>query len=113
MINCPFCKKGQGLVIGHYGRNKDPYKVVRFRKCTACGRNYKTTERIVDMDDYDKWKTTPPEAPESMCKCFECGTELYPFDEYYRLNEEVYCPDCAAEWLDMHKYRVTEEMSNG
>lgn len=65
------------------------------------------------MDAYDKWKTTPPDEPESKCKCCKCGEFLFEDDEYWELDDEIYCEDCAEDWLAGHKNWVSESMANG
>lgn len=69
------------------------------------------------MDDwerkYDEWKTTPPERPESQCKCKYCGEELFEDEEYWELDGEILCERCADEWLEGHKNWVTEHMVRG
>lgn len=59
---------------------------------------------------YDIWKTTPPEDRESNLKCVECKDEIYPGERIYRLEDEVYCRDCAREWLENHSEEATEDM---
>lgn len=65
------------------------------------------------MDSYDIWKTTPPEDGESQCKCQRCGEDLFCDDEYWELDDEILCSECAHEWLDLHKNWVTESMARG
>ena len=55
----------------------------------------------------------PPEGKESKCKCCRCGEELYPDYEYYELDDEILCEDCAEKWLEGHKNWVTEDMAFG
>lgn len=67
-----------------------------------------------DLDAaYDRWKTTPPDEPESKLKCFECKGEFYPGDKIYRLDDEVYCEECASEWLEQQSETATDEMCYG
>lgn len=65
------------------------------------------------MDKYDLWKTTPPEGRSSNCICCQCKKELVPDDEYYELDDEIYCGDCADDWLDGQRNWVTEDMAYG
>lgn len=65
------------------------------------------------MDPYDLWKTTPPEPKESKCICSMCKDELIPDDDYYELDDEIYCESCAKEWLEEHRSYVTEDMAYG
>ena len=65
------------------------------------------------MNAYDIWKLNPPEPKESKCKCRRCENELYPGEEYYELEEEIYCYDCAWKWLKEQKHEVTGEMAYG
>jgi len=60
---------------------------------------------------YDTWKTTPPDEPETKCKCSKCEEELYEGDDYYELDDEILCEDCAEEWLSLHKNYVSERMA--
>lgn len=63
---------------------------------------------------YDDWLTTPPEDERTTkCKCCKCKEPLYLDDEYYELDEEIYCEDCAYKWLDGHKNWVCEWMAYG
>ena len=62
--------------------------------------------------DYDSWKTTPPEAPDSDCKCAICGEDLYEGEDIYVVEDEVLCVDCAEEWFADHKTVVTYEMEH-
>ena len=65
------------------------------------------------MDSYDIWKTTPPEPKESNCTCNVCKEVLYPEDDYYDIEGEVYCEECASEWLEQFRCTVTDEMAFG
>lgn len=62
---------------------------------------------------YDRWKTTPPEEPDSKLKCTECKNFIYPGEFIYRLDDEVYCSECAKEWLEKYSEEATEEMCYG
>lgn len=64
-------------------------------------------------DYYDKWKTTPPDDGETACKCSFCGEPLYYDDEYWELDDEIFCEDCAEKWLDEHKHWVSAGMARG
>lgn len=59
----------------------------------------------------DRYLTTPPEPKESRCKCCKCDEELYPDDEYYELDDEIYCEDCAEKWLKSKRNWVTYSMA--
>lgn len=63
--------------------------------------------------DYDRWKTTPPDEVESVCKCAVCGKGLYVDEEYYDLDDGIYCEGCAQDWLEEHRSYVTEDMAYG
>ena len=67
----------------------------------------------LETADYDDWKTTPPEPEESNCRCCTCRANLYEDDEYYELDDEIYCEECAFKWLDSHKNYVSEAMVKG
>ena len=58
----------------------------------------------------DRYLTTPPEEPDSKLKCTECKVDIYPGEIVYRLDDEVYCRDCATEWLEKHSETVTDDM---
>ena len=61
---------------------------------------------------YDDWKTSPPEPDddESKIRCCKCDEPLYYDDEYYELDDEIFCEYCAEKWLEGHKNWVTEDM---
>jgi len=61
----------------------------------------------------DRYLTTPPEPKESRCKCYMCEDSLYPDEEYYELDGEIYCELCAEKWLDGQKNWVSEWMAYG
>lgn len=64
----------------------------------------------IDMDAaLDRYLTTPPEPKESVFKCDQCKDEFYPGDEYYCIEEENLCYECAFKWLDKMKRTATEE----
>ena len=81
--------------------------------CIKCQRG--RDKEVKKMENWkkslDKWLTTPPEEKESKCKCSRCGETLYPDDEYYELDDEIMCEDCAREWLEGNKNWVTESMA--
>lgn len=60
--------------------------------------------------DLDRWLTTPPEEAESdfFCDGDKCGEPFYPNEYVYEIDDMNLCEDCAKEWLDKHKRRVTE-----
>ena len=62
---------------------------------------------------YDKWKMTPPDYDDTKCHCEWCHEELYFDDEYWELDDEILCEECAKKWLDNHKHWVTESMARG
>ena len=64
--------------------------------------------------DLDRWLTTPPEDEmKTKCVCAWCKEELYFDDEYWELDDEILCEDCAQKWLDNHKNWVSESMAYG
>ena len=65
------------------------------------------------MDQYDKWKLTVPEESSTKCHCAWCEENLYFDDEYWELDDEILCEDCAEKWLDNHKNWVSESMAYG
>lgn len=44
---------------------------------------------------YDNWKTSPPEEPEPVYECEQCGRGLYDGDECYEINRETLCAYCG------------------
>ena len=63
--------------------------------------------------DYDDWKLNPPEDAETKCKCSFCSEPLYCDDEYWELDGEIFCEECATAWLEEHKHWVSAGMANG
>lgn len=61
--------------------------------------------------DLDRYLTTPPEPEESQCICCSCKEPLYPDEEYYELDDEIYCEYCAEKWLEGHRNWVTDWMA--
>ena len=55
----------------------------------------------------------PSEAGPTKVRCEECGTELYPEDEYFRLEGQILCEECAHDWLDGQRDIVTRSMAYG
>lgn len=53
----------------------------------------------------DRWLTTPPEDSErsSNLKCSMCGNDIYLDEDYYVIEDDNMCEDCAREWLDEHR----------
>ena len=60
------------------------------------------------MDKYDIWKLTPPEDYKAHAdqECTWCRKKLYYDDEYWDLDSDVLCEDCAQEWLETKKHRI-------
>jgi hypothetical protein len=67
----------------------------------------------VDSAAYDAWKTSPPDNWDTKCKCSQCGVELFEDENYWDLDDEVYCEECAKDWLSDHCLTVTHEMARG
>lgn len=63
--------------------------------------------------DYDVWRTTPPDEPESKFRCTCCGEEMFPDDDYYDIEGEHFCKDCAEEWFEEQRHKVTEGQCYG
>lgn len=63
--------------------------------------------------ELDRWLTTPPGEEKTACKCSFCGEPLYYDDEYWELDDEIFCEDCAEKWLEEHKHWVSEGMARG
>lgn len=75
------------------------------------------TNNWIDGPQYDAWKTTPPddyfEEKESQCHCSICETRLDVDDEYWLIDDEIYCRECAENWFDEEKRWVSEELAYG
>ena len=65
------------------------------------------------MDSYDIWKTTPPEEGETQCHCAWCKEDLFYDDEYWELDGEILCEDCARDWLNYRRNWVSASMARG
>lgn len=66
----------------------------------------------IDMDAaLDRYLTTEPEQRESKCKCVECGVELFPDEDAYELEGDIYCEEHAREWLENQRVSVTYDMA--
>ena len=64
--------------------------------------------------ELDRWLTSSPDEDDTTaCKCCSCGEPLYYDDEYWELDDQIYCEDCAQEWLDGHKNWVSARMVRG
>lgn len=42
--------------------------------------------------------------PKSFGECCCCEHEIVDGDEYYSIDGDIYCEDCAREWLEEHHY---------
>ena len=68
---------------------------------------------MLSYRDYDDWKLNPPEdIAETKCKCSFCKEPLYYDDEYWELDGEIFCEECAEEWLSEHKHWVSSSMAS-
>lgn len=65
------------------------------------------------MDSYDRWKTTPPDEPESNFTCECCGDFFLPDDKVYDIEGEEMCEECAKEWLERQVHLATEDECYG
>lgn len=64
----------------------------------------------IDLDHkLDRYLTEEPEPKETIFKCEQCGMEIYPSEEYYTIEGENLCGECAAEWLDSMRKIATED----
>ena len=61
-----------------------------------------------ESKSYDEWKLNPPEPPESLLKCDQCGAEFQPGDRIYEIECENLCENCADAWLNC-QWRYVEE----
>lgn len=84
--------------------------------CDKCNELRKKVEKE-DMANWekslDRWLTTPPEEDTTECFCAECEEPLYVDDEYFELDGQILCEDCAKDWLDDRRSVVTEAMVHG
>lgn len=62
---------------------------------------------------YDDWKLNPPERKTTACQCAWCKEDLWFDDEYYELDDEILCEDCAKKWLKNRVNWVSESMARG
>lgn len=46
--------------------------------------------------NYDNWKTTPPEEPEPVEYCHQCGAPMYEGDVLYTIDGGI-CEDCLRD----------------
>lgn len=51
------------------------------------------------MNNYDDWKTTPPEPEEAEIYCESCGSGIYEGEYYYKLGFENYCESCLKTYF--------------
>lgn len=65
------------------------------------------------LDSYGKWKTEDPDSDSTKCHCAWCKEELYFDEEYWEIEDEILCENCAETWLDNHKHWVSESMAYG
>ena len=63
--------------------------------------------------DLDRILANPPEGKESRCKCCNCGEILEVDDEYWEIDGDIFCEECAFKWLDCRKNWVSEWMAYG
>lgn len=52
---------------------------------------------MVNISDYDEWKTDVPEEDTPECICDHCGSELYGGDYIYTISGENICEDCMND----------------
>lgn len=45
---------------------------------------------------YDDWKTTPPDDPEPVAYCNQCGAPIYEGDALYEIDGGI-CEDCLND----------------
>lgn len=60
---------------------------------------------------YDVWKTTPPEDDmrTSRVTCSVCGECIYPDEEYYDFEGEIFCKYHGEEHFQTYKQTATYE----
>lgn len=46
---------------------------------------------------YGTWKTIPPEDPDPVYMCEDCGGGIFEGDRYYSVNGEILCEECMEE----------------
>ena len=79
-----------------------------------CLKCYERREESVEgwQKDLDRYLTTPPDEF-THCHCAWCKEDLFEDDEYWELDDEILCENCAEKWLDEHKNWVSGSMANG
>ena len=91
-MKCPYCKSEQIKVEGHYRYNVDDDRVIRYRKCLSCGKNFRTVEEYVE-DEFveNKWIPIPYQLDyESDAVCPNCGEAVVAGADY------PFCPYCGS-----------------
>lgn len=58
---------------------------------------------------YDDWLTSEPDMKDTVFRCEHCKTEFYPGDDYYYIEGENLCPECAEKWFDSMRRTATED----
>lgn len=51
----------------------------------------------MNLGNYDRWKTTPPDELEPKEYCSHCGEPLYEGDALYDISGEIWCEDCLND----------------
>jgi len=53
--------------------------------------------------DFNDWERRQEEYEAKLPRCDKCGE---PMDEYYDIEGEQYCYECAMDWLEHQKHEV-------
>ena len=56
-----------------------------------------TDMRVDYFPNYDNWKTTPPEEPEPVEYCHQCGEPMYEGEPVYEFFDEGICEECLMK----------------
>ena len=80
--------------------------------CLKCYERREPTKMEDWQKDLDRYLTTPPDE-HTHCHCAWCNEDLFEDDEYWELDDEILCEECAEKWLESHKNWVSESMAKG
>lgn len=104
MTLCAWCGK---QLIGTY--------IQKYHGELICWKCYQGRDKSMEewQKSLDQWLDSEPEVHDSKCKCAECNVSLYPEEDYYDIDGDILCEECAREWLEENKSQVTDEMAYG
>lgn len=58
-MKCIYCNIGK---LETYTTHDNPHSTIRYKKCTYCGANYKSEEKIIKGDKYYERQNTKTES---------------------------------------------------